>query len=109
MAKSREYTTIINCTEKLEIAFRPVDRSIVHFLHREGFITQEVHDDVLNSTLSDHKKAGELVTGIRNKVELDTKNYHDFVTYLRRSGKQYYRSIVKILDKEYSKQQQTGK
>ncbi len=86
------------------------DRDIVHFLHREGFITQELHDEILNprSMWTDHQKVGELVTGVRNKVKLSAQDYHTLLDHLRPSGK-HYRGIVDILDAEYSRQEQTGK
>ena len=104
---SREYRTIVSCTQLLETAFKPPDRNIVHFLHREGFVTQEVHDDVLNprSILNDHQKAGELVAGIRSQVKLSAKKYHKLINFLRDTGKQC-ESIVEILDKEYKQQEQ---
>ena len=106
--KSREYRTVVNCAKPLGIALRSLDQDIVHFLQQEGFITEEVHDEVLKprSVWTDHQKAGELVTGIRNRVELSAQNYHTLLNHLRQSGK-HYRSIVKILDKEYSRQGQT--
>ena len=102
-----EYRTVVSCTKELETALLRSDRDIIHFLNQEGFITQEVHDDILNprSMLTDHQKTGELVTRIRNKVELRAQNYHILVKHLGQRGK-YYESIVKILDEEYSRQQQ---
>ncbi len=99
----------MSCTKQLETALLRSDRNIVHFLYREGFVTQEVHDEVLNPRLlNDHQKAGELVTGIRNKVELSAQDYHTLLNHLRQSGK-HYGSIVNILDEEYSRQEQIGK
>ncbi len=99
----------MSCTKPLETALRALDGDIVHFLYQKGFITQEVHDDVLNprSMLNAHQKAGELVTGIRNKVELSAQNFHTLVDYLRQRGKQY-ESLVDTLDREYNRQLQTG-
>ena len=107
MAQSREYKTVVSCSKPLETSLRAIDRGIVHFLHQEGFITQEVHDDVLNprSILTSHQKAGVLVTAIRDKVELSAKSFHAFLDHLRQSGK-HYEAIVSILDKEYSMQEQ---
>ena len=59
---------------------------------------------------TEHQKAGALVTGIRNKVQLNPQGYHTLLKYLRaRKRKKYYESIVKILDEEYSRQKQEGK
>ncbi len=97
----------MSCANELETALRSIEREIVHFLHREGFITQEVHDDVLNprSLLTDDQKAGVLVTGIRNRVELSAGSYHTLLNHLRQRGK-HYASIVGILDEEYGRQKQ---
>ena len=107
MAESPEYRTVVSCIKQLETALFRSDRDVVHFLNQEGFITQEVHDDVLNprSMLTDHQKAGELVSWIRMKVELSAQNYHALVKHLGQSGK-HYESIVDILDNEYSRQRQ---
>lgn len=106
MFDSEEYRTVVACAKQLEIALKS-DRGIVYFLHQEGFITQEVHDDVLNpsSVLTDPQKAGKLVTAIRDKVNLYTQNYQIFMNHLRKSKR--YGNIVKILDMEYSKQKST--
>ncbi len=107
--KSFEYRTVVSCTKQLETALLRSDRDIVHFLHQEGFITQEVHDEVLNPRLlNEHQKAGELVTGIRNKVKLSAQDYHTLLNHLRQSGK-HYKGIVSILEREYGRQEQTGK
>ncbi len=50
--------------------------------------------------LSASEKAGLLVTGIKDKVELNPKNYHKFVDHLRRY-RRMYRDIVEIFDDEY--------
>ena len=90
-------------TTQLETAL--LDRDIIHFLLREGFLTLEVHDSVLDprSMLSGHQKAGELVGSISNQAELSAKKYHTLMNHLRRNGKQ-----LDILDKDYSRQEQAG-
>ncbi len=109
MSESCEYRTVESCIEQLETALFKSDSDIVHFLRREGFISKVVHGEVLNPRLlNDHQKAGELVTGIGNEVKLSAQKYHTLLNHLRQSGK-YYKSIVNILDKEYSRQQQIGK
>ena len=94
--------------EQLETALRS-DRQIVHFLYREGFIHQNLRDDVMNprSMLDEHEKAGVLVTRIMDRVKLSAHNYHTLLEHLRQRGKSY-ESIVKILNREYNRQQQTG-
>ena len=103
-AESKEYITIVNCTAKLVIALRS-DASILHYLDREGFIKPNIYEDVNNpkSLLSASEKAGLLVTGIKDKVELNPKKYHKFVDHLRQNMRMYD-DIVEILDNEYNSQ-----
>ena len=104
-----EAQTIVNCAKYLEIAFQGLDRDLVHYLHREGFISQEVYDEVLypRSMLSQAQKAGQLVTGIRTKVSLSPQHYLKFVDRLR-SRRQRFGGIVDILEREYEKLQRKG-
>ena len=100
-AETKEYITLVNCTVKLVIALRS-DDSILHYLNKEGFIKPNIYEDVRNpkSMLSASEKAGLLVTGIKDKVELNRKNYHKFVNHLRQNIR-LYGDIVEILDNEY--------
>ena len=100
---SPEYLTVINCTSKLELALKD-KRNIVHFLECKNFISREVHDDVLNpkSTLTLVEKVGRLVEKIKDKVQLDSKNYYVFVNELR-SNIRTYGEIIEVLDSEFNK------
>ena len=108
MAYSNEHSTLVNCSKVLEVALQS-DRDVVYFLNSEGFITQEVCDDVLNprSMLTSAQKAGNLVTGIRNKVSLCPKHYHILVEYFSQNGKRYGET-VEILAREYESQEKQG-
>ncbi len=99
-----EYRTIIHCTEELETALLS-DRAILLFLKGEGFIEPNVYDDVTNpkSLLSASEKAGLLVTGIKNKVDLNPKNYHKLMRHFHQD-RRMYGDIADIMDKEYLKQ-----
>ena len=110
MDESCEYRTLVSTTVVLETALRVVDEDLILFLYQEGFITYEVSEDILNpkSMLTSRQKARELVTGIRNKVELSAQSYHTLVHRLRQSGKQY-KSLMDILDREYIRQKQSGR
>ena len=101
MAESKEYSTIVKCRRKLEIALES-DRDIAQFLLQQGFITQERYDEVINpkSSLTDADKVSMLVTAIRNRVELNPRNYHKVVDHLRQNIIRY-RDIIEILDKQY--------
>ncbi len=101
---SLEHQTIGNCTPKLEVFFKNPEREIVHYLRKEGFITQSLCDDVLNprSMLSEADKAGMIVEAIRDVVFLDKGMFHTLVAYLQTKGK-YYSAIVKNLTEEFSR------
>ena len=103
MALSSEYLTLINCTRVLELALKD-KRDIVHFLECKNFISREIHDDVLNprSTLTSVEKVGRLVEKIKDKVQLDSKNYYVFMNELR-SNIRIYGEIIEIMDSEFNK------
>lgn len=102
MVGSLEYRTVLSAISSLEIALKSVNRDTVHFLLEEGFITHEVHDDVLDprSILNNDQKAGKLVTGIRNQVELHPQSYYTLIHHFRQSGRGC-EGIVNILDSKY--------
>ena len=101
MAESKEYSTIVNCKRKLEIAFKS-DRDIAHFLLQQHFIAQEYYDEFDNpkSTLTVAEKASMLVTAIRDRVELNPRNYHKVINHLHQNIARY-EDIIEILDEEY--------
>ncbi len=103
-SRMSEYITLVNCTAKLVIALRS-DTSILHYLNREGFVKPNIYEDVNNpkSTLSASEKAGLLVTGIKDKVELNPKNYHKLMRHFHQD-RRLYGDIADILDEEYRKQ-----
>ena len=96
---SLEYRTLVNCTKQLELALYK-DRDIAHFLHKNGLITQETVNNDPQFNVSSRQKAGLLVTEIKNKVCLNSENYHKFVQHLRENERQY-KDILCILIEEY--------
>ena len=108
MAGSKEYLTVVHCSGSLETALKD-DRDVVYYLHREGFITGDMCDQVLNpkSLLSAAEKAGQLVTKIRDRVRLSVQEYHKLVGHLSQNRRQYG-SIVDTLNTEYIRLGATG-
>lgn len=104
---SSEYRTIVSCINHLEIALKSPERTLVNFLHHNGFISEEIHHDVLNprTMLTDHQKAGQLVDRIKTQVKLSPQKFHEFINFLHDNGKQY-KSLVTILSNEYNLQEQ---
>lgn len=107
MNDTAELMSVKNCIQKLETALKGVDRDLVHFLNQEGFLTGDVHDEILKpvSMLTEVQKAGELVSFIKNRVGQDAKSYHTLVAWLKEH--RHYQPIVKVLEDEYRKHQQT--
>ena len=89
----------------LETALKGLDRNMVDFLYQNGFITDDVCDQVLNpvTSLSDVDKAYELVKAIKNRVKQDKESYLVLVDCLTQGGV-LYQPVVKILAEEYQRQ-----
>ncbi len=99
---SREYTTLVNCADKLELALTS-DRGIAHFLDRERLITEETYTRFVSphSTSTPRQLAGLIVTDLKSKVSLNHQNYTVFLRYIQSHRK--YQDIVEILDSEYKR------
>ena len=98
--ESNEYATLDSCSDKLEIALTG-DRGILHFLKQEGY---NIPDDVSNpkSMLSSQEKAGLVVTAIKNKVSLNSRNYQKLLDHFH-SNERVYGDIITILEQAYNK------
>ena len=110
MEDSIEFKTVRRCTIALETALKGLDRNMVDFLYQNGFITDDVCDQVLSrvTLLSVADKAHELVKGIRNRVKQDKWSYFVLVSGLTQGGV-LYQPIVTTLAEQYQRQQeQTG-
>lgn len=103
MSDSPELKTIEKCTPELETALSGLERSFVHFLAQEGFISNDVSGMVLEprSVLTEEEKAGELVKAIKRRVKLDANSYHTLLNRFKEDGN-LYRPIVTKLEREYS-------
>ena len=97
-----EYSAVLKCASQLETALRS-DRDITHYLFKEGFISEGVYEDVLDprSTLSAADKAGLLVTGIRQKVKINSQYYSKLMRYFS-ENKDKYVDIIQTLKDSYS-------
>ena len=95
-----EFDTLVSCTDKLEIALTG-DRKIVHFLEQEGY---NIPDDVSypKSLLSDQDKARLVVTAIKNKVSLSSRNYQKLLDHFH-CNERVYGDIIAILEEAYNK------
>ena len=103
-----EDVRVFACAEKLESVLRS-DRAIIHHLFKEGIITEDLYDEVLNprSMLRDIDEAGQIVREIRRKVKTNSDYYDNLLSYFRENDEKYA-DIIKILDKEYSLSQSSS-
>ncbi len=88
--------------DKLEIAFTG-DRDILHFLEQEGY---NIPDDVSNpkSMLSDQERAGFVVTAIKDKVSLNSRNYQKLLDHFHDNDRErVYGDIITILEQAHNK------
>ncbi len=96
-----EYTTLVHCTEMLEIAVQE-DKAVTHFLHMNGLISEGTFDSVSDprsTTLNPMEKASLLVRDIKLKVRLNHENYHILIRYFS-ENKLQYKDILNILNKK---------
>ena len=101
MAESREYATLMKHSKELEIALSS-DTNILHFLNKEGFITDDVYYEVHDpkSMMSPTEKSSKIVNAIRNKVKLNPLNYQKLLRHFHQDRRRYG-DIADILDNEY--------
>jgi hypothetical protein len=104
-AESTESRTLDNCTTSLETAFTGMEKEFVHFLQGEGFITEMVHNKILNpvTVLTEEDKAGEVVKWIKKRVKQDYRSYLVLLSHMTRYENRY-RPILNTLGNEYVKQ-----
>ena len=100
---SSELRTLQECTPQLETALEGLDRRFVHFLQMEGFIRDDIADEIQNpkTSLTEAQKAREIVKWIKNRVRLDPPSYHVLLYGLNHSG-HTYQPIVWILKTKYA-------
>ena len=101
--QSVEFATLRSCKQKLELALES-DRDIANFLGQKVFIQRHTYEEIDNpkSMLSSSEKAGLLVRGILNKVELNRKNYRVLMDYFS-EDEEKYGDIIGILNEEFDR------
>ena len=78
--ESREYQTLIHCTDRLSTAFKNSLVSIADELFAKEFISSELYDNVLKSGFEgDNVKASKLVKSVTDLVRIYPGRYNDFM------------------------------
>ena len=99
-SESVEYKTLIKCFDKLTIAFKSSPISIANELLANGFISSEVHEQVLLPGLGDDVKATRLVKCVTDTVNACPGRYYDFMSLPLFQG-QCLSPIYDVITTEY--------
>ena len=89
------------CRPLLELSLKQPNSNLMNFLAEEGFITSETRDTLQNK--GEDYRATELTKYIRDRVALESENYHVLLHELKVHGK-HYQPVVNKLEEEYKKQ-----
>lgn len=97
---SPEYKTIIQCTPNLTTAVKDDLPSLSGELLAAGLIADDNQAALNNQFVDKAHRAAQLVGFVRNRVSLDTDNYHSFIRLLE-TRKDEHREILKILGEKF--------
>jgi hypothetical protein len=99
---SPELKALKKCASNLDTALKMLDSAFVHFLRHTGFISDNIHDEILDpqSMLTEAQRAGKLVKCIENRVSQDSASFHTLLDHFKQSGV-FYEPIFKKLTTEY--------
>ncbi len=99
MAASREYTTLIHCTDKLisEISADPL--TVANKLVTRGLIPSSLVISTQLQTKENQLKASELVEQVKNKVNTFPENFEVFLSSLDEFF--WLQQLVKWIRKQY--------
>ena len=102
-SESVEYKTLIKYIDKLTIAFKSSPVSIANELLANGFISSEVHGNMLSTPgLGEDVKATRLVTCVTDMVKVCPGKYDDFMG-LPLFKEQWLSPLYEVITAEYGK------
>lgn len=100
MSNTPEYRTIIQCTPELTTALKNDLVSLSGELLAAGLISDDNSAAIRNPFVDASQRASQLVGFIRNRISLDTANYHSFIRILKQREDDH-KEILQILYKKY--------
>ena len=95
-----ECRTIIQCTSELTTALKSDIISLSRELIAAGLISDDNAAALRNQFIGEAHRAAQLVGLVRNRVSLDTANYHSFIRVLKQRQDDH-KDILRILYKKY--------
>ena len=97
---SPEYRTIIRCTPDLTTALGGDLTQLSGELLAAGLIAENNAAALRNPFIDKAERAAKLMGFVRNRVSLDTDNYHSFIRVLE-TRRADHKDILQILDKKF--------
>lgn len=97
---SPEYKAIIQCSPDLTTAVKDDLTLLSEELLAAGLIAENNVAGLQNQFIGRDERAVQLVGYVRNRVSLNTDNYHSFVGVLEKR-KDIHKDILKTLDKKF--------
>lgn len=100
MSNTPEYRTIIQCTPELTTALKHELVPLSAELLAAGLISEDNSSALRNQFVGQSERTAQLLGFVRNRVLLDTANYHSFIRVLKRREDDH-NDILQILHKKY--------
>lgn len=99
-ANTPEYRTFIACTSKLTSALKAHLIALSGDLLSGGFISQENYERLNMESWEPGRRASELVSIVRTRIDLNQQNFQKFIDILLKKPS-LHRDILTILDDTY--------
>ena len=96
---SPEFKTIIQCTPVLTTAVKDELTQLSGELLAEGLIADDNAANLRNQFIGAAERAAQLVGYVRNRVSLDTGNYHTFIGVLEKRRNEHAGILRKLNEK----------
>ena len=100
MTDKPEYTTLVQCSQKLRTAIQDNVASIGTALLAAGLINPDLHSHMVDSSRNGSERAARLLHFVTSGVQLDPKSYWTFVKVL--SGEPQLGEVLQVLHETYS-------
>jgi hypothetical protein len=84
---SLEVKAMLECNDKLVIAFSSEPKSLYETLLTQGLIASELHEQMfVHSDIINTFKASKLVEGVRKSIEIAPNKFKEFLEILQKKG-----------------------
>ena len=101
-SNTAEYRTLQCLTSDLCLAVKQDLIGLSGDLFADGFITQNISEDLRNSMHSKEDRAARLIGIVQDKVREGPCNYHTFISVLKKRDQTQYGNILSSLQDTYN-------